>query len=177
MRKNVFNNNILMVSKQDLFIVYNNIYEKNDEELLKRFGEYAAYFKTKDASQEVGILLEDSIDKRISNCFLESFLEIKDISLEDIKNTFIYFSTHPTDDTDLRSFLGNLLISREELSRESIIFRYGEKVLYYILNHRNYDYETDYNPVFMRDAEIVLCYNGLINKQIINKEEKDELKR
>lgn len=174
MRKNEYNKNVLMITKNDFIMVYNLVHDSKNELLIERFKNYInlinEYLKDKEYLTEVGLLLHDNIDKLLGEFIINLYNDVEDIQLEDIKNAYIYASLHSFDN-ELKTLLKHLLINFRNFTRKNIENQYESKILYYILNHRNFDTNKGFNTINVIDKKIMLCHDGILEETILFEED------
>ena len=179
MRKNIYDNRIIMVSNSDIVGLFSHSELVNSEQVVNRLNKYKGLIlqvlsengkkQFIDGSREFGILINDETDKQLMNAFYELSLKYDYVDLESIKNAYICALTNGCDPL-IREALENALINRASSIRGDFAVQYGEEVLDYVMASRMYSYEYDINPLVESDKNIMLCYNELIEKVTVSKE-------
>lgn len=164
MRKNIYNDKILMIEIGELTDLngYKELHFEENKAILKRLRNYHDLLKLQLASNfkfdiEVGLLLDDEINKKIEEVY-EKFRGHYKVSLKSIHNAFLYSVVTQTD-REICDTLQFMLINRVDLTIEELKNQYGSDILEYILSHQKYDYVSGINPVIESDKKILLLHN------------------
>lgn len=159
MRKNIYNNDILMLSIDEIYW-FNQFKEISDVDKLVQYRMQICYDLIPDNCKwnEIGILLNDDISKKIENFFGKYAKDNVIIKINDIHNAFLYAITNDNN-REIRDILQYMLINRVDLAIDELKNQYGSEIVEYILSHRKYNYATGTDPIVETDKNILLFYD------------------
>lgn len=185
MRKNMYNDKILMIEIRELLFLtqYEVLYQSTNKEILNRVKKYFDLLKNSenlegdniDYHREIGILLDDEINMGIEKKLGEYCSEYY-ITLSDIQNSFLCCVATQSG-IEICDTIQHIFINKLEATYGEIESQYGKDVLEYILAHKNYDYIHGVNPVVENDKSVLLFHGGTLEEMKILRNEASNVKR
>ena len=165
MRKNVYNDNIIMLSYSDLLLVRSSIFIKNDDAAILDLYLNEMHTKCYDIYNIYGFIKDDKVVKIISSVLNSYYYKHYIISRTDIRNAFLYSVIN--EETSIK--LKDALINYNSECIADFIRIYGDDTFNYIMQHKDYSYEDNTDKVTETDKCVYLCHDGKIEKVQLEK--------
>ncbi len=165
MRKNIYNDNIIMLSYSELLVSRTSIFITLDESAI--FDLYLDEIRAKysDTDKIFGFMKDDKVVKIISSILSSYYYEHCTISHKSIRNAFLY--SVMTGETSIK--LKDALINYNSECIAEFIRIYGEDTFEYIIQHKDYSYEDNTDKVTEIDKCVYLCHDGKIEQVQLGK--------
>lgn len=164
MRKNIYNDNIIMFTYDELNDITCSKYISEEERMIMMDCLHNAFpigIIPKTDEEYIGINKDDEIIE-IAKKYFEKVTKQQRINIEDLKNAYLYSIMF---DDEFASIKDAIKRCTRAITVSDFIFTYGEDVYDYVMSHKNYSYEKNYDPVLLNDLNIFLYENG-ISKEI-----------